>query len=326
MGHFTNGTHLHEIPYTFFQIYFMMAGEHKTENMGIETLTWPNSMTFFLYFIFMFLMSTLTFNIFTGIAISEIQGIIDDSNIQTMKEKIDYIYDGGYSIFFLLEKIKRVKKIKKKVFGIVIQVFVWLGKLIKKIVSFCGGGRDHFVLWLKMLWLKCFPRKKADVPDERKSIKKINTTQAEFIDDKYIEYFEDIENRTKNLEEKLYLNNKNLSETIETRIKNLEEKLHLNNKGLSDTIESRTKNLEEKLDQILNDKNLSETIETRNKNLEEKMHLNNYNLSETIENRIKDLEEKLHLNNNNVSETIKNRTKNLEDKLDQILTSLLSQK
>jgi hypothetical protein len=114
MGHFRNGTHLHEIPYTFFQIYSMMAGEHQTENMGIETLTWPNSMTFFLYFIFMFLMSTLTFNIFTGIAISEIRGIIDDSNIQTMKEKIDYIYGGGYSIFFLLEKIKCVKKIKKK--------------------------------------------------------------------------------------------------------------------------------------------------------------------------------------------------------------------
>jgi hypothetical protein len=65
----------------------------------IDTLTEANLMCIFvLYFNFMFLISTLTFNIFTGIAISEIQSLLVDSNIETMKEKIDYIYDGSYSI------------------------------------------------------------------------------------------------------------------------------------------------------------------------------------------------------------------------------------
>ena len=62
------------LPHTFFQIYFMMVGDHQTDDMGIDTFTWPNSMTFVLYFVFMFLILTLIFNIFTGIAISEIQG------------------------------------------------------------------------------------------------------------------------------------------------------------------------------------------------------------------------------------------------------------
>jgi hypothetical protein len=68
----------------------------------IDTLTEANLMcTFVLYFIFMFLISTLTFNIFTGIAISEIQRLLVESNIETMKERIDYIYDGSYSISML---------------------------------------------------------------------------------------------------------------------------------------------------------------------------------------------------------------------------------
>ncbi len=300
----------------------MMAGDHQTDDMGIDNLTWPNSMTLFLYLIFMFLISTLTFNIFTGIAISEIQSLLVDSNIETMKERIDYIYDGSYSIPMLLEEFECVMKLKKKVFGKVIRVFE-LGNLIEKMLSFCGRCRDRFLSWLGMFLSKFFPRKedgkKATVDlrsDKQSSTQKSNTSQVMFIDDKYIEYFEDIENRTKNLEEKLHLNNKGLSDTIESRAKNLEKKLDqiLNDKNLSETIESRTKNLEEKLDQILNDKNLSETIESRTKNLEEKLDqiLNDKNLSETIENRIK--------------ETIETKTKNLEDKLDQILTSLVSQK
>ena len=285
------------LPHTFFQIYFMMAGDHQTENMGIDTLTEANLMTFVLYFVFMFLISTLTFNIFTGIAISEIQGLIDDSNIETMKEKIDYIYEGSYSIPMLLEEIGCVRRLKKKVFGKVSRIFE-LGKWIEKMLFFCGSCRDRLLTCLGTLRFKCFPRKEEEkrattvAPDEQSSIKKSNATQADFIDDKYIEYFEEIENRTKNLEEKLFMNNKSLSETIEDRSKNMEDKLDLINKSISETIENRTKSLEEK-------------FETRSKNLEEKL--------DQI------------LNNNKISETIENRTKILEDKLDK-LTSLLSQR
>ncbi len=116
----------------------------------IDTLTEANLMTFVLYFIFMFLISTLTFNIFTGIAISEIQSLLVDSNIETMKERIDYIYDGSYSIPMVLKNIEWVKKFKKKVFGKVGLVFE-LGNLIEKMLVSCGRCRDRFFLsWLRL--------------------------------------------------------------------------------------------------------------------------------------------------------------------------------
>ena len=210
-----NGT----LPYTFFQIYFMMAGDHQTENMGIDNLTWPNSMTFFIYLVFMLLISTLTFNIFTGIAISEIQDLIDDSNIQTMKEKIDYICDGGYSIFFLLEKNKRFMKFKRAVYENVVK---------------------RFLTYLGKLRLKWFPRKKGK--KQTAPVKNKQHSLSKTIEDRSKNSEEKFETRSKNLEEKLdqILNNNKVSETIETRTKNLEDKL-----------ETKTKNLEDKLDQIL---------------------------------------------------------------------------
>jgi hypothetical protein len=98
--------------------------------------------------------------------------------------------------------------------------------MIKKMLVFCGRCRDRLFSWLEMLWLQCYPRKedgkKPKVgPDDQFSTKKGNA----FIDDKYIEYFEDIENRTKNLEEKFDTRSKNLEEKLENISKNLDDKL-----------------------------------------------------------------------------------------------------
>ncbi len=116
----------------------------------IDTLTEANLMCIFvLYFNFMFLISTLTFNIFTGIAISEIQSLLVDSNIETMKEKIDYIYDGSYSIPMLWEEFECVMKFKKKVVWKVGLVFE-LGNLIENMLVSCGRCRDRFLSWLRL--------------------------------------------------------------------------------------------------------------------------------------------------------------------------------
>ena len=115
----------------------------------IDTLMEANLMTFVLYFIFMFLISTLTFNIFTGIAISEIQSLLVDSNIETMKERIDNIYDGSYSIPMLWEEFECVKKFKKKVFVKLGLVFE-LENLIEKMLVSCGKCRDRFLSWLRL--------------------------------------------------------------------------------------------------------------------------------------------------------------------------------
>jgi len=114
---------------------------------------------------------------------------------------------------------------------------------------------------LTCLGMLRFPRKKGKKQtapvdrkfylDERSSTEKSNLTQADYINDKYIEYFEDIETKNKNLEEKLFLNNKSLSETIEDRTRSLEDKLETRTKNLEDKLETKTKNLEDKLDQIL---------------------------------------------------------------------------
>ena len=69
-----------------------------------------------------------------------------------------------------------------------------------------------------MLRLKCFPWKEDETSvdtDEQLSTKKSDTTKEDFIEDKYIEYFEDIENRIKSLEERLENSSKNLEEKLD---------------------------------------------------------------------------------------------------------------
>lgn len=75
------------------KIYLMMAGEHESDDLGLDEFNTSNLINFFLYFIFVFLLSTLSFNIFTGIAINEINKLIDDANIRIMRNKIEYIYN-----------------------------------------------------------------------------------------------------------------------------------------------------------------------------------------------------------------------------------------
>lgn len=75
------------------KIYLMMAGDYESEDLGLDEFNTANLINFFLYFIFVFLLSTLSFNIFTGIAINEINKLIDDANIRIMRNKIEYIYN-----------------------------------------------------------------------------------------------------------------------------------------------------------------------------------------------------------------------------------------
>ena len=239
---------------SFFQIYFMMAGDNQNENMGIENLTWPNFVTFVIYFFFIFLISSLALNIFTGIAINEIHEMLKAYNIRIMKDKIDYIYDGGYSIsewlkFFpccegiiqslekyekwLFEKITKVKRLIK-----------WIVEKIRKICTLCRNKVCGFV-------------------DTKQTEKKINFVesdfnQMDFVDEKYVENFE----------------------TLEYSVKTLEDKSENRSKTLEDKLDNRTKTLEDKLDLILSNNSLPEN---RIKESEEK-----------FENRIKDLEGKFN--------------------------------
>ena len=61
---------------SFFKIYSFMVGNIEASDMGLDNLTGPNLVTFGIFVVFLFLIPSLAFNIFTGIAINEIQTLM----------------------------------------------------------------------------------------------------------------------------------------------------------------------------------------------------------------------------------------------------------
>ena len=121
---------------SFFEIYSIFIGNPQISDMGIDHFTWPNLINFLLYFVFLFLMSTLIMNIFTGIAINEIQNLINDSNIEIMKDKINYIYDidgelDEFKFAILNKMINKYNKIMKSFYKKLRGVLDWIEKFVK---------------------------------------------------------------------------------------------------------------------------------------------------------------------------------------------------
>jgi hypothetical protein len=240
--------------YSFFQIYFMMHGDNKNEVMGIGDLTWPNLATFGIYFLFIFLISSLALNIFTGIAINEIHELLKAYKIRIIKDKIDYIYDGGYSIFECfkffsccegtLEKLEKwlFKKVTKAIKGI-----TWCVDKVKEECSL-------FILRHIVCCTICHHRKCICV-DTKQSEKKLNPAGSDlnhmnFNDEKYVENFETLEYSVKTLEDKLDLIISNSSLPV-SRTKELEDKLKNRIKESEDKLVDRIKESEGKLNTIL---------------------------------------------------------------------------
>ena len=117
-------------------IYTMMAGNHQLEDMGINNFTWPNLINFIICFCFLFVISTLALNIFTGIAIDEIRNLIADSNIRITKDKISYVYERS-SFDGRSNKVnKLIKKFSDFVFSQMRKVFL-INDLIGDATEFC---------------------------------------------------------------------------------------------------------------------------------------------------------------------------------------------
>ena len=60
--------------------------------MGIQELNWYSSVNFLIYGLFIFIMTILFINIFTGISIDEIQRLIQHSEAHIQSRKIDYVF------------------------------------------------------------------------------------------------------------------------------------------------------------------------------------------------------------------------------------------
>jgi hypothetical protein len=208
---------------SIFKIYSFMVGNLQANDLGLDNLTGPNLVTFGIFIIFLFLIPSLAFNIFTGIAINEIQSQIKECNIQILKDKIDYIYDGGLSIFELFKHFEVIVKFEKQFYGVVKKVYM-IKWLVKRMIYCCTKCRDGI-----------FARVYTE-PDKKLKLAGSDSKQLDFVDDKYIENFEMLQYSAKNLEE---------------RTKRLELKMEERTKRLELKMEERTKRLDEKLNTIL---------------------------------------------------------------------------
>jgi hypothetical protein len=87
MTHF-NGTFSNSI----FKTFEFLVGNIITENMGVEVFNLHSFVNFLIYGLFIFIMTILFINIFTGISIDEIQKLIKHSEAQITSRKIEYVF------------------------------------------------------------------------------------------------------------------------------------------------------------------------------------------------------------------------------------------
>jgi len=123
---------------------------------------------FFIYFVFLFIISTLAFNIFTGIAIDEIKNLIADSNVQIMNDKITYIYETN--LFDRKNWLRSIEQLKT------------FDKSNKVGVENVGPDEGDNLGTSAILDFK---------------------SQEAYEDDKYLDSFETLEDRTRHIENKI---------------------------------------------------------------------------------------------------------------------------
>ena len=164
--------------YSFALVYTMMAGQIQTEDMGLTNLTWPNLVNFFMFLAFLFIISTLAFNIFTGIAIDEIKSLIADSNVQIMKDKITYIYES--SIIDEISCFRKIFELLKFVFTV--------EDIVTSVKEFC---------------LEIICAKSNKVEDVETIVSQERKWQEAYEVDRYSESFETIDDRGRKMENKI---------------------------------------------------------------------------------------------------------------------------
>jgi len=112
MTHF-NGTFSNSI----FKTFEFLVGNIITENMGVEVFNLHSFVNFLIYGLFIFIMTILFINIFTGISIDEIQKLIKHSEAQITSRKIEYVFKlEGLNKIYLQELIyKKLHIFQKKI-------------------------------------------------------------------------------------------------------------------------------------------------------------------------------------------------------------------
>jgi hypothetical protein len=99
-----NGT----FEFNLIQLLTFMTGGLQTENMGIEKVHLYNLVNFLIYLVFIFFMTILFLNMFTGISIDQVQDLIKNAEAETIEAKIKYIlvFDTIFSPIYAYERLK----------------------------------------------------------------------------------------------------------------------------------------------------------------------------------------------------------------------------
>jgi len=101
---------------SIFKALGFLVGGIEIDEMGIDEFNSVSYTNFFIYGFFIFIMTILFINIFTGISIDEVQKLIDHSAAEKQSRKIEYVFKlESLKISEIYERLKtNFKKIKKK--------------------------------------------------------------------------------------------------------------------------------------------------------------------------------------------------------------------
>ena len=177
---------------SFFELYFMFMGNGQNSGMGIDNLTWPNLVNFLLYFVFFFLMSTLIMNIFTGIAINEIEKLVKESKIEIMKDKIEFIYGrvdltgGGFKSEILNIIMKSQEKFMKNFYRKLSRFYEIIKNFADNVLIFVVDLYSYLIKKMKDKEIE------NEGKDNRKKEAPVKVKQA-YKNEKYQEHFDKID-------------------------------------------------------------------------------------------------------------------------------------
>ncbi len=126
---------------SLFKILVMLVGGVDTDDMGLDEISWKSLVNYLIYAIFIYIITILSFNFFTGLVIGEVATVVRDSAVITMKAKIQYIYDGDYK--FLMRRFSFKKKIT--LFSPLVFIESFFKKLrLEKVYDYIEETIDNF--------------------------------------------------------------------------------------------------------------------------------------------------------------------------------------
>ena len=92
----------------------MIIGGYELSEMGLDNSSLTNEVTnFFIYFTFLILMTIISVNLLTGIAIGELESVLKEAEIYNIQQRIVYILHIQKIIFNIQNRIEKLLKIKQ---------------------------------------------------------------------------------------------------------------------------------------------------------------------------------------------------------------------